>query len=207
MNLKTYTVDIDDPSDLKRLTLNLSSMRNKLLAEKGYKAVTFNSSKLNMDNVLPLLEGIWNADISSLYEKDFSTNYYVYAHCDPRKKLTAKYNLKHLFLALKFPNIVYEPFYIGKGTGTRYLQLNRNDSHRKIRTNLISKNLEIEPILLMEGLSEYESLSYESKLIDILGLKSLSSFGLLTNLDEGLNKESRRKLYSFECQRVINKNN
>ena len=73
--------------------------------------------------------------------------------------------------------------------------MNRNDSHRKIRTKLIEQGTDLLPIKIAENLTEAEAFSLESKIIDIVGIKAISKFGLLTNLDEGLLYKERRQRY------------
>jgi hypothetical protein len=85
------------------------------------------------------------------------------------------------------------PFYIGKGTEDRAYQLNRNDTHRKVKQRILSEGRNIEITILQDGLTEREALMLESKLIDILGIKA--NYGSLCNLDEGINVDERRALY------------
>lgn len=105
--------------------------------------------------------------------------------------------------------INHVPFYIGKGTGDRLYQFDRNDSHRKIRSRIKDEGKEIVSIKLIENVSETEAFVLESKLIDILGLKATSKHGLLVNLDEGLLPNERRSLYpSFKgkMNRLLRRN-
>jgi hypothetical protein len=202
----TYEVDYDDPNQLKKIAYKLLHRRNKVLQEKGYNGISFNGSNLHVGKVMPLFEDIYNTDLSSVYERSsISTNYYVYLHCDPTKKIHVSVDIKHLFLASKF-NISHVPFYVGKGIGNRWQHLDRNDSHRKIRSKLIKQSLDIKPIKIIDNLSETQALEIESKLIDILGLKALSEFGMLVNLDEGHNAKERRSLYTEPCLQVLRRN-
>lgn len=139
---------------------------------------------------------IFNSNINSLYEgtNQNDNRYYVYVHCNPEKVLNAKDNAKHLFAASVL-NLNLEPFYVGKGTGERISNLERNEGHRKIKQYLHKKNKNIEVIKIANNLTEDEAFALESKLIDIFGLLTLSKFGLLTNLDEGKNPDVRRTLY------------
>lgn len=196
--IRTIEVDWNDPSSLKKAIGKLQYRRKEKLRELGYDQIYFNGSKYNLDHILPCFNKIYDTDISDLYENatDETKKYYVYAHCNPLKPLDIKNNLKHLFLASKFSSLRFEPFYIGKGFGNRCNDLNRNDSHRKIKKNINKFNKDVNVELLIENLTEKEALIHEAKLIDILGLRAISNFGLLCNLDEGVSSVKRRKKYN-----------
>lgn len=185
---------MNDPSDLKRHIWILTRQRRSILRSKGYEETTFASTKHHMGKIFPALEAIYESDLSQIYDDKIEQNYYVYVHCDPSKKLNLKSDVRNIFLASKF-GLTHVPFYVGKGTGNRWMEFSRNDSHRKIRSKILAKNLEIMPVKIIEKITEGEALAYESKLIDILGLRSLSKHGFLVNLDEGADKDRRRSLY------------
>lgn len=194
MQNKNLIIDFDNPSDLKKNITLLQKRRKNILRKLGYDGINFNSSKFSMHEIYPLFEQILETDLSSIYNQfDTKKNYYVYVHCNPLKPLSL-HNLKDIFLASKF-NLKYEPIYIGKGSGNRLDDLNRNDSHRKIRSFLLEKGKDLIAIKLKENLSENNALALESKIIDILGLKCLSKNGYLVNLDEGKLAKERRILY------------
>lgn len=204
--LKTYTINTDDPSDLKKHITILQKLRKRKLRNLGYNEVTFHSSKYSLDKIMPLIEGILSTDISSVYNLDkISTNYYVYAHCDPTRPINCQHDIREFFLATKY-NLKHIPFYIGKGTGNRCYDLNRNDSHRKIRTKLTNSNKEISVVKLYENLTAEQAICFESKLIDILGLRALNTTGYLVNLDEGVNANKRRLLYPPETRKYLKVN-
>jgi hypothetical protein len=206
--MKTIAIDWDCPKDLKKNITLLQQRRKSLLRSLGYDEIYFNGSKYNLENILPAFNQIYDTDLGDIYfNEDISGKYYVYLHCNPLKPLNVKNDIKHLFLASKYPNLKYEPFYVGKGKDNRYLDFVRNDSHRKIRTNIKKYNKEIVSVKVIENLSQAESFSYESKLIDILGLKCYSSYGCLVNLDEGENSNLRRKMYNNEIIFKILKRN
>lgn len=85
------------------------------------------------------------------------------------------------------------PFYIGKGKGTRSTDLNRNETHRKVRQKIQKFGKDIIVFKIAENLTEKEALILESKLIDIFGLMSFK--GRLVNLDEGIAVKERRQKY------------
>lgn len=108
--------------------------------------------------------------------------YYVYAYLDPRKPG------KYFYEGLDFC-FLYEPFYIGKGSGFRFKN-HIKESLLKINTpknSLIKKiiNSGKLPIIikLTEELNEDESLNKEMFIINKIGLKNLKN---LTYGGEGL---------------------
>jgi hypothetical protein len=204
--IKQFNVDFNNPKDLKKHITILQKRRKEVLREMGYDGTMFAGSKYSVHQILPLMEQILNCDISNIYENcNKEEKYYVYVHCDPRKKLNIKSDLKHLFLAIHF-NLTHEPIYVGKGESDRYLDLNRNGGHRKIRTQLLNKNLDLMAVKIKDKLSEAKAFELESKLIDILGLLPLSKEGMLVNLDEGKEAKQRRLHYPKESHKIFLKN-
>jgi len=136
---------------------------------------------------------ILETDISHLYDKsNQNRNYYVYAHCDTSKVLLkTKRDGKVAFAATLGLN--HFPFYIGKGTGSRAYDVNRNETHRKIKQRLNTHGKDVEVSIVKSNLTSSEAFALESKLIDIFGV--IGKGGKLTNLDEGKNSQSRRLLY------------
>lgn len=108
--------------------------------------------------------------------------FYIYIYLDPRKP--GKYNYgDYCFL--------FEPFYVGKGTGNRmykHLKEDENSTENLYKYRKINKILELsgcEPIILKleENLSEVDAYSLEKSLIDEIG-RSCNG-GVLTNISEG----------------------
>jgi hypothetical protein len=193
--LRTIEIDWDNTSELSKAITKLQKRRKHLLELNGSKPLTFAASKYNAEHIIPFLDVMYNMSSNYISLSENNTpNYYVYAHCDPRKPLNARTNLKHLFLASKF-GLKFEPFYIGKGIGNRANDLNRNDSHRKIRSLIRKDNKEVVVSILDKDLSASDALHKESALMDILGLKSILQSGFLVNLDEGLSYD-RHVAYS-----------
>jgi len=204
--IKQFNVDYNDPKDLKKYISILQKRRKEVLREMGYDATIFAGSKYSVHQILPLMEKILKCDISNIYQGfDEEKKYYVYVHCDPRKKLDIKNNLKHLFLAIHF-NLTHQPIYVGKGEADRYLDLHRNDSHRKIRSQLLKRKTDLIPVKIKNELTESQAFALESKLIDILGLLPLSKEGMLINLDEGKQAKERRLCYPKETHKIFLKN-
>lgn len=194
--MKIFEVDFDSPSELKKLITQLQKRRKSILRKLGYNQIYFNGNKYNLDTLIPAFHKIYDTDNTCLYENTDNINdYYVYFHCNPLLGLDVKNNIKHLFLALKYPNLKHVPFYVGKGKGNRYLDLSRNGNHRKVRQQLIQFKKDIVPIVIESDLTESQSLSKESALIDILGLQCYSKHGMLVNLDEGDNSKFRHQSY------------
>jgi hypothetical protein len=192
--ITTIEVDISDTRSLSKTITQLQKIRKQLLEQNGCKQLTFAASKYNAEHIIPYLEIMYNTSSEYLLIENPNNEYYVYAHCDPRKPLNITTNLKHLFLASKF-GITHEPFYIGKGLKNRAFELSRNDSHRKIRSLIRRENKEVLIAIIDKNLIEADALHKEAALMDILGLKSILSSGLLVNLDEGPSQE-RYEAYS-----------
>lgn len=151
------------------------------------------------------IKRIYSTDISNLYESSSTPEYYVYAHCNPLRPLRIKFDEKHAFSAIDL-GLTHEPFYIGKGTGNRCFDLNRNEGHRKIKNMIESASKEVMVVKLKENLHSHEALAIESKIIDILGLRSLNQYSLLVNLDEGKMPAERRSLYPKGSSWYLNRN-
>lgn len=199
--MKVIEVDWDDPKNLKKTISLLQQRRKKVLKSLGYEHIKFNGNSSNAKNLLP----IFNSFVDRLSKN--SGEYYVYAHCNPLQPLNVQHNIKDLWLASKFSVIRNKPFYIGKGIGTRKDDLNRNDSHRKIRTNIERFGKEIEVVTLYEGINEESSLLIEGALIEVLGLMSLSKEGFLVNLDEGKDRNNIRETYPANMIKILKANN
>lgn len=197
---KTFTIDYDNPSELKKLITKLQKRRKTILRNLGYNEINFNSSKFNIDNLLPIL----NSFIDRINIK--KGNYYIYFHCNPLTKLDIKSNIKDMWLALKFPLLNNKPFYVGKGIKNRAYDLSRNDSHRKIRSSIKKYNKDIDVKIVIDNISEESALFIEGAIIEVLGLKSLSNTGYLVNLDEGKDRLSIRETYPSNMLKVLKSN-
>lgn len=188
MNIKTFEIDIDSIDDCKKLRNTMNSTIGQL------QALSQGTRKEKFKILFNACESIINTDISSLYKNmqlDTNPVYYVYAHCDPAANIAFGKNGVSTFAATL--GMLKLPFYIGKGTGARAYDLNRNESHRKVRQRLQKFNKDIEVSIFKNNLTELEALMLESKLIDMFGLTSVG--GRLVNLDEGVNKDERRLIY------------
>lgn len=114
--------------------------------------------------------------------------FYNYIYLDPRKP--GKYSYDGLNFSLLF-----EPYYIGKGKGNRYLshinELSNKRCKRSHKLNRINKiiesgfvDLDKYIILLNEHISEIESLENEKNMIAIIGRRLIGT-GPLTNIQPG----------------------
>jgi hypothetical protein len=204
---KIIEINWDNPTELKKWAAKINARRLKILHDLGYQEIQFVGNKYHAPIILDVINSIMNTDISNVYSNVVGDDmYYVYVHCNPLKPLKVRNDAKHCFLALRF-NLTHEPFYVGKGIGSRYVDLNRNDSHRKIRSQILASEQEVMAIRVNENMTENEALAVESKLIDILGLKSYSRHGLLVNLDEGVAAKERRNYYRHSAAKNFLKKN
>jgi len=115
-----------------------------------------------------------------------TNKFYVYAYLDPRKP--GKYSYDELDMCF-----LYEPFYIGKGSGNRINNhlhqsvIDKNVNKRKInKIKKILKECSDAPISIKikENLSNKDSLSEEILYIKIIGRLNLKN-GPLTNFTDG----------------------
>ena len=114
--------------------------------------------------------------------------------------LTLQLKKKEEARLLQLWGLIHMPFYIGQGAGNRAFELDRNDSHRKVRQKIKTFDKDVEVKIILDKLTEKESLMYESKLIDIFGLTSFK--GRLVNLNEGHNSKLRRELYAEKLREL-----
>lgn len=189
-------VDYQNLNDIETLFQRIKPQYCTLKAQNSMSKKDLN--KLKFDACVE----IYNTDISHLYKNlnlDVLPNYYVYAHCE-NKKIAINKDGVTSWLATHGLDLI--PFYIGKGCGNRAYDLNRNETHRKIKQRLKEFNSEIQVRIIKDNLTELEALCLESKLIDIFGI--LGKGGKLVNLDEGINSKDRHQLYK---NHLINLNN
>lgn len=112
-----------------------------------------------------------------------SKKFYIYVYLNPLKKGDFNYNDIHFD---------YEPFYIGKGYGTRIkkhlCECNINNCKNKLKVNTIRKiqSKKLSPIMikLFENLTEKQSFKKERELIKLIGRRDLKK-GCLVNMTDG----------------------
>ena len=190
-SVRQFSVDFSDINDVEH---NFNILKSQLAQLKIGQEGFVSRAERNRQIYLACCD-IYNSDITNIYQTmklDPAPTYYVYAHCDPSFKIAVKKNGKSTFAATI--GLTNMPFYIGKGTGNRAYDLNRNDSHRKYRQKIKTFNTDIDVKIIRSDLTECEALMLESKLIDIFGLISFN--GMLVNLDEGINSSERKKIYT-----------
>lgn len=113
------------------------------------------------------LPALINQDWSDFYpenEKDTTPIYYVYAHVDPTKKC---FHTE----AITEKSFKGRPFYIGKGSGNRAYDLNRNQGHGRILKRLTDSGYMPSDIvqIVFNKLPENKALELEAKLIYYFG--------------------------------------
>ena len=186
VNSTLIEVDWNDFEDIKSL---FYLVKNRYIELTPNRTTRKEKEKLILDACFR----IWETDISYLYEDlnlDTRPLYYVYCHCNPLKPLIPKRGKPAFAGAL---GLISTPFYVGKGINDRAYNLNRSETHRKVKQKIIERGSEPEVKIIKQGLTELDAYCYESKLFDIFGL--ISNKGWLTNLDEGHSKEDRQYKY------------
>jgi hypothetical protein len=127
---------------------------------------------------------------------DDEKKYYVYAHCDPT---ITTYDIS------KKINIAGVPFYIGKGTGDRAYDLNRNQGHgakiREVLRKCVSERNIVR--IIRDNMSELDALELESKLIYLFQTVYENQVdGMLFNLDLGRRPDFNEEVEAAQ-QKVI----
>lgn len=104
--------------------------------------------------------------------------FYIYAYLDPTK------NVK---LSCNDFSLLYEPYYIGKGKGNRYLSHFKNYGAKgavKKTKSLMNKNIKPIVIKLYENLIETDAFEIEKNLITKIGRRDIKT-GPLLNMSFG----------------------
>ena len=196
--MKSIEFDENSIESINRCINILSSFKGNLLSS---------ARKQDFNERISAAFEILNSDISSIYSDlvlDEEKKYYLYFHCDPNRNISVGRNALSTFAATL--GCRYLPFYVGKGHSNRAYDLNRNETHRKIRQKIKEFDKDIDVFISHHSLTEREALELESKMIDIFGLNGKN--GYLVNLDEGHRPFERRKIYidSFKKLNRYNKN-
>lgn len=193
MKNKTLIIDWDDRAALLK---GLSVIKSRL------GELNISPKNQSFREVFDACVKLWETDISGHYKNrklDQRPIYYVYSHMDTASGIRVDVHPKTTFAATLGMNCV--PFYIGKGTGDRAFDLNRNETHRKIRQRLREGGKDISVRIIKDGITESQALALEDKLIDIFRLKIYGGF--LTNLDEGYYPKQRQELYAEQYSLMV----
>lgn len=146
--------------------------------QKRFKGMPMVHEKFNAAWLWYLSE-LLEQDWSHLFNGNIERKYYVYFHKAGKRKIIFNHE------KVSFDCTGY-PFYVGKGTGDRAYDLNRNQGHGKIldQLKLQKKSSKDIVFIVKDCLTESEALELESKLIYFFGTKyEKNRRGILVNLD------------------------
>lgn len=180
--LKAIYAAVREELDLRRKenSVALSELnRSVSQADKVFKGLSHPHQSFS-SHWYRYLDELLYQDWSHLFSGDQERKYYVYIHAQPN---TRKVRFVHEKCALVLNGL---PFYVGKGTGDRAFDLNRNEGHGAILRQLKSSGYAPADIVhvVKDGLSEPEALELESKLVYFFGTRfERGRRGLLVNLD------------------------
>jgi hypothetical protein len=145
---------------------------NILVENRSSECVDWEFTK-KMTRKNPSIITTWlKEDWSHLWPEylDEERKYYVYYHCDVESEPLCFTNMVRKDLVkLNFAGM---PFYIGKGTGDRYLSLHARSSAHVQRVRFFESmgyTMESLSYILVDNLTEREALEIESKLIAFFG--------------------------------------
>jgi len=206
-NVPSKQIDILRKS--QRESVNI--LVDEKLSEPAYWTFTKKMTRQNPSIITEWLKEDW----SFLWPDDLDEErrYYVYYHCDVESKSMCFTNMvKHDLVKVNF---VGKPFYIGKGTGDRYLSLHgRSSAHVQRIRFFESMGYGVDSLshVLIDSLTEREALEIESKLIAFFGCMAEvptgkpyfhgGSGGTLVNSDIGRRPEWVKKIMSEMMDRV-----
>jgi len=151
------------PTSVNMLNIHIALVENVLAREKRF------------------IQHLVNFHTETMNKED--KKFYVYIYLDPRKKGAFKYG-EFLF--------GYEPFYIGKGFGNRYLEhlmpsylKRKSPKSSKIKKLIkLGHDLTYYIIKIKKNVSEQYAIDFEKELIHIIGRNDLK-LGPLSNLTDG----------------------
>ena len=159
---------------------NKNSARRYKVTGKGLRSIPY---KRQLVKRYVFIDHLLCQDWNHLYSDNFSKEkkFYVYAHVDPRVQVHPN---------IRFPSLgTYKPFYIGKGTGDRWKDTNRNQGHNAILKEIKDDGYDISEVYVKitpREIKEKEALILESKLIYFYRtVYEDQKNGFLVNLDTG----------------------
>ena len=171
--------------------IDVFSEAKKIMQERGICNGVRNNT-FGIQNITDMTtDEYFEQDWSDLFNAKYSQeeHYYVYFHVDPRIKR---------FNALGLAGVGM-PFYVGKGTASRYFCKRRSKPHLRIINEIMSDGYDMGDIahIYKSGINERDAFILESKCINFFGCRAEMpkllrpwmtghKKGLLVNTDTGV---------------------
>jgi hypothetical protein len=135
--IKTFSIDMNNIHEIKNLIKELN-IRKDELHKINHKLITKEDPRPQKLLELESYFKIYNSNVSNFftdYQFSEEPKFYVYAHLNRDLRIQPKRRAKEAFAQMEF-KLEFRPFYIGKGTGNRFLRKERNKIYSRYVSNI-----------------------------------------------------------------------